>query len=537
LRSVVADGTRVRVLAAGHSFSPIADTSGDLLSLDDLPRTVRIDPERACVTATAAIRYGELAARLDREGFALHNLASLPHISVAGACATGTHGSGNGNGGLATAVAALEMVTADGDLVSVSRDSGVGRDNGWFAGMVVALGALGVVTSMTLDIEPAFTVRQWVYEGLSRSRLNAHFDEIFASAYSVSVFTDWRPPYTGRVWLKQRDSWTPPPRWLDARLAEVPLHPVPGMDPAHTTQQLGVPGPWHERLPHFRPEYTPSSGDELQSEYLVPRELAVPALAALDPIADQIAAVLRIAEIRTVAADDLWLSPCSGRDSAGFHFTWRPDQRAVIPVLAAIEERLAPFGARPHWGKLFVNKPASLYPRLTDFTDLAVRYDPGGTFRNSFTEKCLWDGLSSCAVRLDRESRRSPGSMSGREWPACPSTRRRGPAASPRCRCRKTCTATSNSSCAPGSRSSCGPGRTSCSTSRSGPGGCAMNTGSCSGRSGSSPRRCTWRPIAPRCSHGSRPAPPRTATTLSSAPSWRLATSITSRSRRRRRDR
>jgi xylitol oxidase len=389
LRELVAGSPRARALGSGHSFSPIADTTGALLSLDDLPRVVWIDEERQAVTVSAAIRYGELAARLHRAGYALHNLASLPHICVAGACATGTHGSGDGNGCLATAVSALEMVTADGELAAVSRDS-AGDD---FPGMVVALGALGVVTSMTLTIEPAFTVRQWVYQDLPRSQLDAHFAEIFASAYSVSVFTDWRPPYACRVWVKHKagpdDSWTPPPRWLDARLADGPLHPVPGMDPDHTTQQLGVPGPWYERLPHFRPEYTPSSGDELQSEYLVPRELAVQALAALNPIAHQIAPVLRIAEIRTIAADDLWLSPCYRRDSAGFHFTWRQDTAAVTPVLAAIEERLAPFGARPHWGKLFVTNPAPLYPRLPDFRNLMARYDPAGKFRNAFIDRFL----------------------------------------------------------------------------------------------------------------------------------------------------
>jgi alditol oxidase len=392
LRRVVAGSTSARVLGTGHSFNRIADTAGDLLSLDGLPQTVQIDAERRAVTVSAAIRYGDLAARLDQAGYALHNMASLPHISVAGACATGTHGSGNGNGGLATAVSAVEMVTADGELVTVSRDG----DGEEFPGMVVALGALGAVTSMTLDIEPTFTVRQWVYEDLPRSQLDAHFAEIFASAYSVSVFTDWRPPYACRVWVKQRagagGSWTAQPQWLDARLAETPLHPVPGMPAAYTTQQLGVPGPWHERLPHFRAEYTPSSGDELQSEYLVPRELAVQALAALDPIADQIAPVLRISEIRTVAADDLWLSPCYQRDTAGFHFTWRQDIEAVIPVLAAIEERLAPFGARPHWGKVFVTKPSSLYPRLPDFLNLMARYDPGGTFRNEFIDDYLPDG-------------------------------------------------------------------------------------------------------------------------------------------------
>jgi xylitol oxidase len=390
LQELVAASPAVRALGSGHSFSTIADTTGDLISLDDLPRTVQIDGGNRTVTASAAIRYGELAASLNQAGFALPSLASLPHISVAGACATGTHGSGDRNGCLATAVSAVELVTADGTLLTVSR----GDDGDVFPGMVVALGALGIVTRMTLDIRPAFTMRQWVYLDLPRRQLDAHFAEIFASAYSVSVFTDWRPPYVSKVWLKQladaghRDaSHRPPPRWLDARLADVPLNPVPGMPAGPVTQQLGVPGPWHERLPHFRPGYTPSSGEELQSEYLVPRRLAVEALAALNPIADRIASVLQIAEIRTVAADEEWLSPAYQRDSAAFHFTWRKDPAAVTPVLAAIEERLAPFGARPHWGKLFVMEPASLYPRLPDFGKLLTRYDPAGKFRNDFINR------------------------------------------------------------------------------------------------------------------------------------------------------
>ncbi len=388
LREQVADNVKVRAVGAGHSFSPVADTAGALISLDDLPRSARIDTERQTVTATAAMRYGDLAARLAAAGYALPNLASLPHISLAGACATGTHGSGDRNGSLATAVSAVELVTADGELVTVSRDT----HGAEFDGMATSLGALGIVTAMTLDLVPAFTVRQWVYEDLPRRRLETDFAEIFASAYSVSVFTDWRPPYTARVWRKQRDDATPPDSWLDARLAAAQLNPVPGMDPAYTTAQLGVPGPWHQRLPHFTAEGTPSSGDELQSEYLVPREQAVEALAALYPIAGRIAAVLRISEIRTIAGDDLWLGECYQRDSAGFHFTWRKDVVNVIPVLEAIEERLAPFAARPHWGKLFVMPPAelrSLYPRLPGFEQLRARFDPAGKFRNDFTDRYL----------------------------------------------------------------------------------------------------------------------------------------------------
>jgi xylitol oxidase len=382
LRAVVARARRVRVLATGHSFNDMADSPGAQVSLASLPPEVDVDSAASLVRVSAALSYAQLASRLDRQGFALRNLASLPHISVAGACATGTHGSGNSNGSLATAVIALDMVTADGSLVTTDRRAAD------FPGMVVALGALGIVTSMTLRVEPAFTVRQWVYEGLSREQLVTHVEEIFAAAYSVSVFTDWR--HASRIWVKQRDGDpVPPPHWLGALQATEPRHPVPGMPAGSATQQLGRPGPWHERLPHFRPEFTPSSGDELQSEYLVPRDRAADAITALTGIADQIAPVLLIAEIRTVAADDLWLSMAYGRDSVAFHFTWRPDTGAVRPVLAQLEERLAPFDPRPHWGKLFTMDPRGSYERLPGFTGLMERYDPAGTFRNDFIARSI----------------------------------------------------------------------------------------------------------------------------------------------------
>jgi xylitol oxidase len=390
LRRIVAGRERVRALGTGHSFNPIADTPGDLVSVAGLPRVMEIDARRATVTVSAGLRYGELVGQLDAAGWALRNLGSLPHISIAGACATGTHGSGDANGNLATAVSALQMVTAGGDVVTASRED----DGEQFDGLVVALGTLGIVTSLTLDLVPAFGIRQYVYEALPRDQLAEHLPDILASGYSVSLFTTWRGGPVEQVWRKclagPGDSPLPEPsRWHGAVLAGHPLHPVPGMSPENCTEQLGVPGPWHLRLPHFRLEYTPSSGEELQSEYLVPREQASAALAAIDYIRDLVAPVLQISEIRTVAADGLWLSPSYRQPSVAIHFTWIKDTRAVLPVLAAIEEQLAPLLARPHWGKLFTVSPEvvrGLYERLPDFQRLRGHYDPAGKFGNEMVD-------------------------------------------------------------------------------------------------------------------------------------------------------
>src|SRR5215470_231994 len=278
LQRLVAGNERVRALGTGHSFSRIADAPGDLVSVAALPKIMRIDAGRRTVTVSAGISYGELAPHLNAAGYALRNLASLPHISVAGSCATGTHGSGNSNGNLATAVSAIEMITAEGDVITMSREA----DGDRFRGAVVGLGALGIVTRLSLDIVPAFGLRQYVYENLPREQLDEHLTDIFSSAYSVSLFTDWRSPRISQVWLKQRvgeHDWAEPePRWYGAVPADGPRHPVPGLPAANCTQQMGVPGPWHERLPHFRLDFAPSVGDELQSEYFMPRRFAVEAL-------------------------------------------------------------------------------------------------------------------------------------------------------------------------------------------------------------------------------------------------------------------
>jgi xylitol oxidase len=388
-RELVGESGQVRAVGTGHSFNRIADTPGVLISLADLPPVIDVGPG-ASVTVAGGVRYGELSEQLNAAGYALPTMASLPHLSVAGAVATATHGSGDAQGNMATVVSGLELITADGGVRTVRRDTG-GEE---FRGCVVGLGSLGLVTALTLDLVPAFTVRQYVYEGLPAAMLQSHFDEIFGSAYSVSVFTNWRGERHSQLWLKvregERDGWQPALRWMDATLADRQLHPIPGGDPGHATQQLGVPGPWHERLPHFRAEFTPSSGAELQSEYLVPRQVAAGAFDALASLGALMAPVLQIAEIRTVAPDDLWLSPSFQRDTVALHFTWIRDIAAVTPVIAAMEHLLTPLGARPHWAKVFGMPPhvvRALYPRSGDFQDLLGRYDPAGKFRNGFIDK------------------------------------------------------------------------------------------------------------------------------------------------------
>ncbi|KOU61948.1 FAD-binding protein [Streptomyces sp. MMG1533] len=387
LAGLVAGSAKVRVLGSGHSFNEIAEPGpgGVLLSLAALPDEVDVDTAARTVRVGGGVRYAELARRVHAHGLALPNMASLPHISVAGSVATGTHGSGVGNGPLASAVREVEIVTADGSTVVI------GRGDERFGGAVTSLGALGVVTALTLDLEPSFEVEQHVFTELPLAGLD--FETVAATAYSVSLFTDWREPGFRQVWLKRRTD-QPLPDFPWAAPAVEKMHPVPGMPAVNCTEQFGVAGPWHERLPHFRAEFTPSSGTELQSEYLMPRPYAVDALYAIDGIRDAVAGVLQTCEVRTVAADEQWLSPAYGRDTVALHFTWVEDTEAVLPVVRRLEEALGAFDARPHWGKVFAVPAAvlrGLYPRLDDFRVLARELDPAGKFANAFVQGVLAD--------------------------------------------------------------------------------------------------------------------------------------------------
>ena len=379
--------SKLKVLGTRHCFNNIADSKYQFLSLKPMDEIVALDPQTRTVTVDAGMTYGQLGPLIDAKGFALHNLASLPHISIAGACSTATHGSGEKNGNLATAVSGMELVTASGEVVQLSRQ----KDGETFHGAVVGLGALGVITKVTLDIEPSYRMQQYVYENLPFSVLADHFEAIEASAYSVSLFTDWQNQRISEVWLKSRmdpgQAFDPTPEFFGAKAASKNLHPIAALSAENCTEQMGVPGPWYDRLPHFRMGFTPSAGKELQSEYFVPRRHAVEAILAVERLRDQVGPHLLITEIRTIAADNLWMSPCYKQDCVAIHFTWKQDWPAVSKLLPIIEKELAPFQARPHWAKLFTTSPdvlASRYEKLPEFIQLAKTYDPQGKFRNEF---------------------------------------------------------------------------------------------------------------------------------------------------------
>lgn len=393
IQEFVRRSEKIKAVGSRHCFNDIADTNGIQISTRLLEPVIEIDETAMTVTISSGLTYGDICPELHARGFALHNLASLPHISVVGACATATHGSGIKNGNLATAVSRIEFVSGTGELVTLDRT----EQNEAFFGAVVNLGGLGVITKLTLDIEPAFSVRQDVFQDLTFTQLSEHFDEIMSSGYSVSLFTNWRNKLIDQVWVKRKladDLPKSSTSVFGSRPATGDLHPIAGISAENCTEQMGNAGAWFERLPHFKMGFTPSSGEELQTEYFVPLENAADAILAIETKREALSPRLLVSEIRTIAGDQHWLSPCYRRDSAAIHFTWKPNVNEVTKLLPMLEAELAPFGARPHWGKLFATPPKELrhmYPMLPEFVDLLARYDPRGKFRNGFLDRLILD--------------------------------------------------------------------------------------------------------------------------------------------------
>ncbi|MBK5277546.1 MAG: FAD-binding protein [Bacteroidia bacterium] len=392
VQMIVKSCTKLRGLGSRHSFNKIADSTENQVSLKEFNKVISLDKEANTVTVGAGMKYGELCQYLHENGYALHNLASLPHISIAGSITTATHGSGIKNGNLSTGVSAIEFVKANGEVIRLSKSDGE-----QFYGAVVSLGAVGIVTKVTLDLQPTFNMRQVVYLNLPMAELEKNFHAIMSGGYSVSLFTDWRNKNINEVWIKNRieegsDDVLFPTEYYGAKLATQNMHPVENLSAENCTEQMGVAGPWYERMPHFKMGFMPSAGEELQAEYFIPIEHGYAAMMAMETLHEKISPHLFISEIRTVEADNIWMSPCYNQTSAVIHTTWKQEE-VVMDLLPLVEEKLAPFNPRPHWAKLFTIMPSILQSRiarLSEFKQLLNQYDPGGKFRNEFIETNLF---------------------------------------------------------------------------------------------------------------------------------------------------
>jgi xylitol oxidase len=383
LQELIRSNPKIRARGTAHCFNEIANTSSYAINLAKLPKVIEINPETKSGKVSSGLTYGELAPALHDQGWALNNLASLPHISIAGSISTGTHGSGIKNQNLANQVLSLDIVTAEGELRHIDRA------NPAFNGLVVGLGLGGIVYQYELKIEQTFKIRQVIYPEIPLDVLQRNFDQIMGTAYSVSYFTDWSSTQVGNLWCKFRDNEEIPESVGGSSQADKKYHPIPSVDPVACTDQLGEPGDWHQRLSHFKLEFTPSVGEEIQTEFFVDRKDAAAAIEAVSKLGEEIAPLLWITELRTIAEDEIWLSGAYQRDSLAIHFTWKKDD-AIYPVIEKVEAALHPFNYRPHWGKVFTTDEkylSSVYPKMSEFKALIEALDPTSKFENTFTRR------------------------------------------------------------------------------------------------------------------------------------------------------
>lgn len=397
LQEIIRQQDQIRFLGTRHCFNDIADCPAHQVSMEHFDQIIELNEENQTLTVGAGIKYGDLSPYLYEKGYMLHNLASLPHISVAGACATATHGSGMGNGNLATAVVGMELINGKGEKVVLTEE----KDGDAFYGAVVGLGGLGAVTQMTLKVMSAVDMRQDIYLYVPVAALAQNFEAIMSRGYSVSLFTDWQTDTVNQVWIKSKveegATEAAAPTFYGGELATKNVHPIMALSAENCTDQMGVPGPWYERLPHFKMNFTPSSGKELQSEFFVPLARAMEAFQAIEAFAEEIGPLLMISEIRAIAADPLWMSPCYQQPCIAFHFTWEQDWNRLQHLLPKIEAALYPLGARPHWGKLFTfthEQLAARYARMGDFQALLKQHDPEGKFTNAYLKRNIWGEIS-----------------------------------------------------------------------------------------------------------------------------------------------
>jgi alditol oxidase len=369
---------RVRPAGTLHSFSDVVAGEGVLVSAAGLPIEPEILADGSTVRVGAASRFGDIALFLEANGLALQNMGSLPHISLAGASATGTHGSGDGNPILSTSLRAFSFVNYEGELKTLRRGDPL------FETCRLGMGAYGIWVSAELETQPSYQMRQDIYRGVPWQFFVEDPARLTGAGYSVSLFGKWGGQQIDKVWVKSRiDQSTPPDNFAGIGAETKSLAELAAGVGDNLTEQGGKPGPWLHRLPHFRLDATPSAGDEIQTEYFVLRDQIAGAIAALHSLANEINPVLIISEIRTIASDDAWLSPMRRGDSIALHFTWQNDVPAVTTAVAKVEAVLAEFDPIPHWGKLHGFSGEQLervHPKLAAARAEFDQLDPMGKF-------------------------------------------------------------------------------------------------------------------------------------------------------------
>jgi len=385
LRAIVAGARRVRVAGTGHSFMPLCETDGVLISLADMDGGLEITPDRSSVWAPAGMPIGELTAVLWAEGLSLANQGDIDKQAIAGALSTATHGTGRTLGALSTFSRAFRMVTADGEVVECDET----REPELFQAQRVSLGALGVMSRVELSVLPAYRLK----ETLRRTPLIEileSWDELAARHRHVEFFVF---PYADEALVKildpVEDGDDKPGVDIDSAAMQIICDLASLMPSAAPTLQRLITkamSPSTRSAPAYRifPSERPTKFEEM--EYEIPAERGAEALrAAIAEVRGRKLPIIFPFEYRSVAADDMWLSPMSGRDciSISFH------QYAKMPwreAFATIEQVFAAHGGRPHWAKRHTLKSDDvlrLYPDAGRWGEVRKRWDPEAKFLNA----------------------------------------------------------------------------------------------------------------------------------------------------------
>jgi L-gulonolactone oxidase len=397
-----AAGQAVKVVGAGHSFSDIACTDGRLLRLDRLDRIVSMDRETGSVTVEGGIPLWKLNEELAQRGLALSNLGDIDRQSISGAVSTATHGGGARFGGLATFVTGLELVTAAGEVVQCSAEV----EPELFACARVSLGALGVITKVTLQCEPAFrlhaverpcTVEELVRDLDEIADANEHIDCYWfphtdVATVKVANRTD-APVRAWRGWKRYRNEVLLPNHVYAARCAVGRMRP--GRIPANMQRVAAGIGRSQQTDVSHRILCSRRLVRFVEMEYAVPRsELTQLLLQVRDLIETEGLRVDFPVEVRVAAADDIPLSTAHGRATGylAVHLSAGTPRPRIERYFRGVEGLMLDAGGRPHWGKLHFQDAAGLSPRYPDwdrFRRVRTRVDPDGRFRNRYLDRVL----------------------------------------------------------------------------------------------------------------------------------------------------